>query len=344
MITASPAAHSMEPPPRATNIPDAIRGRSAFRKAVQRWKQRFVAAAGVPFSRCFGSRGEGVFGILMYHRVVNRTPGVPAPTYNVPPAQFRRQLAGLLRRGFVAWPLQRAIEASRLGQNIPRDVFVVTFDDGYENVHRYAFPILQELNIPATVFLATAYLDSDAPFPSDDWSAAGDPRVPPVAWRPLTIAQCREMQQSGLIELATHTHTHADFRRKPQFLRDDLALSMASLREKFGIEEPTFAFPYGTKSMEFSGPVLAAAAREAGVKCSLTTEAELVRCGSDPFDWGRFTAEEFDSPGMLAAKLDGWYGILREGWRWLKARRRRVVSFGGVNLQAARLPANARPG
>ncbi len=43
----------------------------------------------------------------------------------------------------------------------------VTFDDGFETVYRHAWPVLQELRIPATVFLNTAYLDSPEPFPFD---------------------------------------------------------------------------------------------------------------------------------------------------------------------------------
>jgi peptidoglycan/xylan/chitin deacetylase (PgdA/CDA1 family) len=125
------------------------------------------------------------------------------------------------------------------------------------------------------------------------------------------------MQASGLIELGSHTHTHSDYRNRPEFLRDDLRQSLAVMSEQFGVTAPTFAFPYGTKSLGFSGPLLSLAAREAGVICSLTTEEELVRTGSDPFDWGRYTAEEWDTAAMLAAKLDGWHNEVRGVWRKL---------------------------
>ena len=63
---------------------------------------------------------------------------------------------------------------------IPSNVFAVTFDDGYENNYLNALPILRELNVPATIFVATKYLDTDRPFPFDDWSAAGKSGVPVV--------------------------------------------------------------------------------------------------------------------------------------------------------------------
>ena len=264
------------------------------------WKHRLSVSASVPFSRTLGPRIDRAFGILMYHRVTPVPAGVDAPTWNVPPDRFRAQLAGLLNRGYQAWPLRQVLEHHRQHREVPRKVFVVTFDDGFENVYRSAFPVLQELNVPATVFLATAFLDAETPFVSDDWNSAGSPEVPAVSWKPLTTSQCREMQASGLIDLATHTHAHADYRDRPDVLEADLRKSLA--------------FPYGTKKCGFAGPVLAEAARRAGVLCSLTTEAELILPGRDPFDWGRFTAEPWDTAATLAAKLDGWYSFGRELW------------------------------
>src|SRR6185436_18725076 len=128
------------------------------------------------------------------------------------------------------------------------------------------------LEVPATVFLATAYLDASEPFPSDDWPAAGKPGVHREAWRPLTSDECCRLKANGLIELGAHTHTHADFRRHPEQLADDLRQNLAVLFERFGVEHPTFAFPYGTKADGFASTTLVAAARQVGVTCSLTTE------------------------------------------------------------------------
>jgi len=190
---------------------------------------------------------------------------------------------------------------------IPRKVFVITFDDAYENVYLNAFPILRQLELPATVFLATAYLDSPDPFPNDDWEEAGSGNVPYTAWKPLTTEECREMQKSGLVELAAHTHTHADFRGRPAELVADLRRCQRVLRDRFGVERASFAFPYGSKDDGFASGELSAAAEEAGLLCALTTEAQLVRPGDRPFDWGRFAPEEHDTAASLAAKLSGWY-------------------------------------
>jgi peptidoglycan/xylan/chitin deacetylase (PgdA/CDA1 family) len=299
MIALSP--HSLEIP-RGTPHPLSLR-------------QRALAVGARACSDLLGPCGHAGFGVLMYHRITDPIAGFDPPTWNVRPKRFRQQLTGLLARGFHPWPLRKVLDWHAAGKVIPRQAFVVTFDDVYQNVYVNAFPILRELNIPATLFLATAYLDSPDPFPSDDWSAAGLPEVPAAAWRPITTAECRVMRTSGLIELGAHTHTHADFRGKPDLLLADLYDCQRELRQRFNVEQASFAFPYGTKTDGFASAELAAAVRHAGLRCALTTEPQLVRPGSDAFDWGRFGAEDDDTAGSLAAKLSGWHSRLR---RWGK--------------------------
>lgn len=302
----------------AAGVPADLAAQHAKRGRLSYWKHEFARRAGVPLNRLFGGRLQNAFGILMYHRVTHLVPGVAEPTFNVTPERFREQLTGLLARGFIAWPLRLVLESSQRGRQIPREVFVVTFDDGYENVYQHAWPVLRDLGIPATIFVSTSYLDSQQPFPFDNWSAKGSPAVSAESWRPLTTAQCRQMHASGLIELATHTHTHADFRNRPDELAIDLETSLEVLRERFGISNSTFAFPYGTRKDGFSGPVLSEACRKVGLLCSLTTEQELTFSGTDPFDWGRFEAESNDTSETLAAKLNGWYSLLRGAWRRMR--------------------------
>jgi peptidoglycan/xylan/chitin deacetylase (PgdA/CDA1 family) len=252
---------------------------------------------------------DGAFGILMYHRLAERVPGLASPTWNVTPQQFRQQLSGLLERGFQAWSLNKLLHFREQGWNIPHRVFAVTFDDAYECVFRQALPVLRELRVPATIFLATAFLDSNEPFPSDDWSGKGHRSVPAEAWRPLRTAQVQALLASGLIELGAHTHTHADFRGKPVALANDLQLNVAALRNTFSVTRLPFAFPYGTKGTGFASPQLVNVVREAGLRSALHTEPELAQLSGDPFDWGRFNVEPEDNAFTLAGKLTGWFSF-----------------------------------
>ena len=151
----------------------------------------------------------------MYHRVMQRVPGPAQPPDCVAVDRFHDQLDGLLLRGHEIRPLRELLASRAEGKALPPRTIAVTFDDGYECIHRHAWPVLRELRIPATVFLATGYLGSSTPFPFDPWGVTNAARVPPAAYRPMTLDQCRELAAGGLIDFGAHTHTHRDFRGRP---------------------------------------------------------------------------------------------------------------------------------
>jgi len=191
----------------------------------------------------------------------------------------------------------------------------VTFDDGLEGVYRYALPILRELNVPATVFVCSGYLDREGAMPFDDWGIAHRDCIEPAMYRSMTTAQAREMQESGLVELGCHTHTHADCRGRPELLRQELQTSQETLSAKFGPQAWSFAFPYGGSHLGFADAELVDVVRRSGATCALTTDPTTVDWRGDPFCWGRFNVFPWDDSATLAAKLAGWYGWAPRLWR-----------------------------
>jgi peptidoglycan/xylan/chitin deacetylase (PgdA/CDA1 family) len=295
--------------------------RPPLRRAVNELGMRTAGRIATGLHALLGSRAGERVGVLTYHRVAPHVRAVPPPSHNVAPERFREQIEGLLRRGFTVWPLRRIVEQAANGDDIPARIIAITFDDGFGTVFTQAWPILRDLRVPATVFLNTGYLDSTDPFPFDTWGRKWKGRLPPDRYRPLTSAQCRELQMSGLVELGTHTHTHADFRNRPIEFRKDLQLSVSILRTRFGLKEVPFAFPYGSPMLGFSGGTLMESARDAGVLCGLTTESVLIDLRSDPLQWGRFNAFAWDTSATLAAKLAGWYS-------WATKLRQRLAGPG----------------
>jgi glycosyltransferase involved in cell wall biosynthesis/peptidoglycan/xylan/chitin deacetylase (PgdA/CDA1 family) len=296
--------------------------RARVARAARRLVKHAAAGASAGLHRALGSRAGDSLGILLYHSIAEEVPGVPLAPYNVPPARFRAQLQGLRERGYQFWPLGRALEQHAAGRPFLPKTVVLTFDDGYASVFTQAWPVLRALNIPATVFLATAFLDRDQPFPFDDWGVTHQDRVPGEALRPMTTAQCRELARSGLIELGAHTHTHQDFRHRADDFDLDLRTCVDLLRRRFDLDDIAFAFPYGKPSLGYADRDLVEAARRVGVTCGLTTEDVVVPPHADPFAWGRFNVYAFDTAATVAAKLAGWYSwaptlqVLAAGRRW----------------------------
>ena len=101
----------------------------------------------------FASR-EKQLCVVNYHRILH----APDPMLESEPdvAAFRWQMA-LLADCFNVLPLQDALTALDAGRLPPRAV-CITFDDGYRSVHDLALPVLQELGLPATVFVTSGYI------------------------------------------------------------------------------------------------------------------------------------------------------------------------------------------
>ena len=98
--------------------------------------------------------------ILGYHRVADET--IDPWTLAVSPAHFEEQLL-VLRRTRHPLPLAEFVDGLMAGE-LPPNAVALTFDDGYVDNLAAAKPRLSTADVPATVFLATGYLDRDEPF------------------------------------------------------------------------------------------------------------------------------------------------------------------------------------
>lgn len=105
-----------------------------------------------------GSNGK--LSILIYHRVLPD----PDPMLQGDPdaATFRWQMRTVSAL-FNVLPLTEAIERLRNGTLPPRAA-AISFDDGYADNAEVALPILEELGLSATFFIATGYLDGGMMF------------------------------------------------------------------------------------------------------------------------------------------------------------------------------------
>lgn len=279
-----------------------------MRRKLRRILARFATRIGPP-----DENDAAHFGILTYHRVAPADSAHGLPTWSVTPDQFERQLSGLLSRGFRPMPLTRMLEACRKEEQFPARFFAVTFDDGYENNLTYAAPILKRYAVPATIFLATQYLNTCVPFPFEDWFPARSRQVSSEYWRPLTRGQCLRLIEEGVVEFGSHTHSHRNLLGRAAELKADLNASLTFLREQLYLDSPSFSFPFGAVDADMTAVV-----RDSGVSCAVTTRERRVSRKDDPFAWGRFNVERDDDGETLTAKLDGRYTALCDRFRrWI---------------------------
>jgi peptidoglycan/xylan/chitin deacetylase (PgdA/CDA1 family) len=94
--------------------------------------------------------------ILGYHGVSLRNEHEWDPRLFVTAAFLRRRLEIVRKGGYVVLPLAEAVGRLREGTLPPRAV-ALTFDDGLYDFHAMAAPLLEEFDLPATVYLSTYY-------------------------------------------------------------------------------------------------------------------------------------------------------------------------------------------
>jgi len=162
--------------------------------------------------------------ILIYHRVGGGTDGA----VDLPVAEFRRQLAQLAA-GCRVLTLEQAVAELTAGTD-PADGVVLTFDDGTADFTEHAVPALADAGLPATLYVASGFVETGRPFP---WGA------PPATWPAL-----RDAVDTGLVTIGSHTHDHLVLQHlDPAAARDDLDRSIDTIAERLG-ERPThFAYP-----------------------------------------------------------------------------------------------------
>ena len=162
--------------------------------------------------------------VLIYHRVG----GGSDSAVDLDPEAFDEQLAHLAAEHEVI-TLDEAV--TRLaGPADDRRSVVITFDDGTADFTDVAVPALVRRGLPATLYVATKFVDEGIDFP---WGA------PPTSWAAL-----RDAASTGLVTIGSHTHSHWLLDRSdPGTVEDDLDRSIELIGDRLGAAPAHFAYP-----------------------------------------------------------------------------------------------------
>jgi hypothetical protein len=109
--------------------------------------------------------------VLIYHRVGRRT----SQSVDLPVEQFDDQMAELAASERVV-TLDHAVEilsGRAAAPTLRPDPVVITFDDGTADLADLATPVLERHRIPATLYLATDFIDRPSRSPTTAWPCRG---------------------------------------------------------------------------------------------------------------------------------------------------------------------------
>ncbi len=252
--------------------------------------------------------------VLLYHRMARSGEQID-PAAAVSQTRFDRQLGYLADAGYMCISLDRLIGYVRNGQPVPNRSFVITFDDGFLDTYRLAWPVLRRRGMPATVFLV-----SDRIGKTSEWMQT-EPSGPQLL---MGADHIRRMHAGG-VDFGSHGCAHWDMTALNETaLSDELVRSRARLSELLGHEVRTLAYPYGrfeTRERLF--------AARAGYTAAASVVAGWNHPGTDPLALRRIVVSGRDTGMSLLVKMVLGEHMVR--WHRLSARMARAAWAGAAN-------------
>lgn len=210
---------------------------------------------------------------------VYQTSGVPIITYHsvdeeslpisTPTEIFARQMSYLKKKRISVIPLSRLCECLVSRNPLPERSAVITFDDAFEGVFKYAFPILREFGYPATVFAVTDYVGKQM-----DWETVEG--VP--AYRLSTWDELAEMDAAG-IEIESHTMTHRFMTELDEkSIAAEVEGSVEAIEKRLDKKVRFLAYPYGV-----CNPTAVKVVKQSGILAAVTGTFGITRENHDPY-------------------------------------------------------------
>lgn len=219
--------------------------------------------------------------ILMYHSISDEN--FP---FSVQPAEFEKQMEYLAEKHYNVVSLEQ-LAAYLQAKRIPAKTVGITFDDGYEDNYSQAFPILKKYNLPATIFVATGWLNNSA--------NKYDKQC-------LSPEQMKEMLDSRLVDFQPHSISHPKLTKlKLDDAAREIAESKSQLEKLLARDCQFFAYPYGRHNDD-----LVKIVEKNNFKLSLATSKGLVSPKSPKYSLNRNAIDR-------AVSLPEFKGIIKVG-------------------------------
>lgn len=206
--------------------------------------------------------------ILVYHRFGP----VVADPMTVRTAGFENQLNEIRKLKLRVTPLPELLRNPSTG------MMSITADDGHHSVYSEMWPIIERARLPVTLFIYPSAISN--------------------ANYAMTWTQLREMAQSGLVGIGSHTFWHPNFGHEKkrllpdayrQFVRLQLGRSKQVLEQQLSLPITLLAWPFGIYDEE-----LIHAAEDAGYKAGFTIVRRLATSADHPMALPRFLMTDLD--------------------------------------------------
>lgn len=191
--------------------------------------------------------------VLNYHKVENKNMSL---AINID--DFDKQMKWLKDCGCNTITPDQLYDFITNGAELPENPVLITFDDGYADNYKNAYPILKKYGFKATIFVVTSFLGK-----YDNY---------------LTWAQAKELVDNGF-NIESHTANHKIMTEvSDEELREELELSRKEISNQVGKESFYIAYPTGTYNLHIAQLI-----KDAGYKAAFTIKFDNVSRNSNVY-------------------------------------------------------------
>ena len=173
--------------------------------------------------------------ILLFHDFVKTVPEKDPDQFQYinTPESFEENIRTLLDDGYTFISFQELNDAYNEHTKLPGKPILLTMDDGNYSNYEYIFPIIKKYDIKASIFVVTDYIGKTIDHKKY------------LSWN-----NCKEMYDSGNVEIFSHSKRHVFYNRLPvRTLRNDVKKSYQEIEKHLGkIDLKVFAYPYGANT------------------------------------------------------------------------------------------------
>lgn len=171
--------------------------------------------------------------IFVYHDIVENEEQIEYDYMQTTAETFEKQITELMKLGYKPISYEDLVEYKNGNKAIPKWSFLITFDDGYLGVYKYAYEIAKKYNIPMTSFAIDDCVGTSEAY--------------------YTWEQAKEMNDSGVMSIYSHGLTHTEYDKETsEELVIQIEKAYQNLKDKLADEEllKVFTYPYGLYTNE----------------------------------------------------------------------------------------------
>lgn len=171
----------------------------------------------------------------MYH-IIAEPKSAEEARFACSPILLRKHMKFLKKNNYNVVNLDKITYHIENNIPFPEKTVIITLDDGFKNNYDNAFPIFQEFNIPAIIFLVSGLMEKTNIWMHNN----GFPKRSMLSWENI-----KEMNKHG-ISFGAHTASHV---KLPELtgekVMEELAESKKHIEDQLGESTKHFAYPYG---------------------------------------------------------------------------------------------------